>query len=402
MNKAIGIFGGTFDPVHLGHRYILEAALDAVEFEKLFVIPAKIPPHKSASGMTEPKDRLEMCKLAFSDLPSVEVSDFEINSEGKSYSYYTVKHFRELYPDMPMYFIMGSDQLLCFDTWYKADEILTMTGIISISRDNDISCAELDAKASALRTKGHKIISVNVKPMELSSTFIRDAFKNGDDPSCYLSEKVVNYIKDKKLYGYNQDLSNDKKKLADYKNLIKEKLSKKRAQHSFNVADAAVRLARLYGEDEGKAYIAGLLHDVCKEMPQADQLALVNKCDLDVDDIEKSAPPLFHAVAGAVYVKEILGINDPEIVKAIRYHTVGCGNMDKLSQIIYIADLISEDRDYKDVKKMRKYAEQGLDKAMLEALKFSISDSVGKENTIPACTFECYNSFIKIRKKKED
>ena len=119
----------------------------------------------------------------------------------------------------------------------------------------------------------------------------------------------------------------------------------------------------------------------------------------DVSEPEKKSTPLFHAVAGSVFVQEHFGIDDPEIIRAIRYHTVACGNMDKLSQIIYIADLISEDRDYKDVKKMRKYAEQGLEKAMLEALKFSIADSVGKENTIPFLTFESYHYFLNIKKE---
>lgn len=191
----------------------------------------------------------------------------------------------------------------------------------------------------------------------------------------------------------------DKKKYSDYKSYIKENLSKKRAQHSVNVADAAVRLAKLYGADEEKAYVAGLLHDVCKELPPEKQLEYVLRSPLDVSEIEKKTVALFHAVAGSVFVQEHFGIDDPEIIRAIRYHTVACGDMDKLSQIIYIADLISEDRDYKDVKKMRKYAEQGLEKAMLEALKFSIADSVGKENTIPLSTLESYNYFVKLNKE---
>lgn len=143
-----------------------------------------------------------------------------------------------------------------------------------------------------------------------------------------------------------------------------------------NVANSAVELAKRYGADADKAYIAGLLHDVAKEIPALELAAIVSKSSLDVCDIEKKAVPLFHGIAGAELVQTLFDIHDPEIISAIRYHTVACGNMPKLSQIVYLADLISADRDYKDVKKMRKYAEQSLEKAMFEALKFSIKDSV--------------------------
>lgn len=185
----------------------------------------------------------------------------------------------------------------------------------------------------------------------------------------------------------------DKKLIGYYKAFLKNNLSKKRYTHSINVANSALKLAEQYDVDIDKAYIAGLLHDVCKEMPMDVQLSLINESKLNVCEIEKHTPQLFHAIAGAEFVNIEFEINDFEIINAIRYHTVACGNMSKLAQIIYLADLISEDRDYKDVKKMRKYAEQSLDKAMLEALIFSISDSIYKGNTIPVSTIECYNDF---------
>ncbi|MBR6872239.1 MAG: nicotinate-nucleotide adenylyltransferase [Ruminococcus sp.] len=391
MSGAIGLFGGTFDPVHLGHRHILEAAISSVGLDKVYVMPAKIPPHKAASGLTTENDRFEMCCLAFEDIPKVEVSDHELRQEGKSYSYYTVKYLKELFPDSTLYFIMGSDQLLSFNEWYRYEDIISMANIIAISREDDLDGARLAELSASLTSEEDKITVLNVKPFPVSSTLIRDMIKNGLDCSCYLDKKVLDYIKSNELYS-------GKKKFQDYKNFIKSHLSKKRAQHSFNVAEAAVKLARQYGADEDKAYLAGLLHDVCKELPPAEQLEYVNRSDLDVSEVEKGTVALYHAIAGSVFVKEHFGIQNEEIIRAIRYHTVACGNMDKLSQIIYLADLISEDRDYKDVKKMRKYAEQGLEKAMLEALKFSIADSVGKENTIPLCTLESYNYFVRSKK----
>ena len=277
-----------------------------------------------------------------------------------------------------------------------------MCSLICISRRSDISRQVLEEYADRLRAIGGRVTVADAKPLELSSTELRERLEFGLDCSPYLDPGVSAYINKKNLYctGDNAPMG-DKKKYSEYKELIKQKLSKKRYTHSVNVADAAVKLAKRYGADADKACIAGLLHDVCKELPTDEQLALVNQCELDVSEVELSAPPLFHAVAGAVYVKQELGIDDPEIIRAIRYHTVACGNMDKLSKIIYIADLISDERDYKDVKKMRKYAEQGLDKAMLEALKFSITDSVAKGNTIPVCTLEAYNDHIKAERRSE-
>ncbi len=190
----------------------------------------------------------------------------------------------------------------------------------------------------------------------------------------------------------------DKKVIGKYKAFLKENLSKKRYNHSVNVAGAALELARRYNGDTDKAYVAGLLHDCAKELEISKQLELALRSELDVCDIEKKATPLYHAIAGSELVKTQFGITDKEIIHAIRYHTVACKDMPMLSQIVYLADLISDDRDYKDVKKMRKYADQSLEKAMYEALKFSIADSVSKGNSIPVCTLEAYNDFAALMK----
>lgn len=190
----------------------------------------------------------------------------------------------------------------------------------------------------------------------------------------------------------------DKKLVGTYKEYLKNNLSKKRYTHSINVAAEAVKLADLYDCNREKCYIAGLLHDIAKELPADKQLELVEKSPLDVSEIEKKAVPLYHSIAGAELVQTLFDIKDEKIIKAIRYHTTARGGMSKLEQIIYLADLISADRDYKDVKKMRKFAYTSLERAMYEALKFSVSDSVEKGNTIPLSTMEAYNEFCALNK----
>lgn len=190
-------------------------------------------------------------------------------------------------------------------------------------------------------------------------------------------------------------------KTEKIKEYLKDNLSKKRYTHSMNVADAAEELAELYGENKERAYFAGMAHDIAKELPREEQHRLAARCKLNVSEIELNSSPLLHAVAGAQLLLERFGIEDEEILLAVRYHTVAAGGMSRLAQIVYLADLISEDRDYKDVKKMRKHAHSSLEKGMYEALKFSVEDSADKGNTIPVATIEAYNEFVMKMKEKK-
>ena len=196
--KRIAIFGGTFNPVHKGHVNALREIINAVELDKVFIMPAKIPPHKIAHDLADESQRLEMCSIAFRDFPRAEVSDYELKRQGKSYSVYTVRHFCELFPDDRLYFIVGSDMLLTFHQWFEYEEILEKCGLICMSREDGDS-AQLEAYAEKMRTKG-EIIIVPAKPFEASSTMIREKLKKGEDCSCYLDKNVVQYITDNNLY----------------------------------------------------------------------------------------------------------------------------------------------------------------------------------------------------------
>lgn len=187
----------------------------------------------------------------------------------------------------------------------------------------------------------------------------------------------------------------------EIKDILEIRLSKKRFQHSMNVAEEAKKLALHYDyPDPEKAYLAGLMHDICKEIPKDEQLEMVKKSSMKVTEVELETPPLYHAIAGAWYAEHVLNVHDDDLLNAVRYHTVGRAGMSRLEEIIYLADLISADRTYKDVHKMRKTAYQSLEKAMLEALKFSVTDVVAKGSMLPCHTIEAYNSYA-LEKKKE-
>lgn len=193
----------------------------------------------------------------------------------------------------------------------------------------------------------------------------------------------------------------DKKDADRYKKYLRENLSKKRYQHSLNVAEEALKLAEKYSANKDKCFLAALLHDCCKEKSNEEQRRLAEKW-YDVSEIELNSTPLLHAIAGAQFVCEYFDIQDMEVLNAIRRHTVAAADMSDIDKIIYLADLISEDRTYKDVKKMRRCCYSGLDAGMYEALQFSIGESLKKGNTIPNGTIDAYNNAIIITRKRRE
>ena len=154
-------------------------------------------------------------------------------------------------------------------------------------------------------------------------------------------------------------------------------------------------------ENEEKAYIAGLVHDICKEIPHSEQLVMARNCGLSFTETEALAPPLYHAPAGAYYARTVLGITDEDILMAVRCHTIGRAGMSPLEEIIFLADLISEERDYKDADKMRRLAFENRDKAILEALRFQLPDVMRKQSFLPMQTVEAYNFYLQKEKENQ-
>ena len=182
--------------------------------------------------------------------------------------------------------------------------------------------------------------------------------------------------------------------------LLRGRLSEKRFIHSLNVADECRKLAQKYGEDEEKAYFAGLVHDICKEIPAQQMKEDALNSGLALSFAEQNTKALWHAVAGAAYIRDVLGINDSDIINSVRFHTIARAGMSKLEEIVYIGDLISADRTYKDVKKFRKLAYQDMNEVMLEALIFSIESVTDKKGLIPDYTIQAYNQYAYLNDKK--
>ena len=180
-------------------------------------------------------------------------------------------------------------------------------------------------------------------------------------------------------------------KYTEYKNILQERLTPKRYNHSLCVADEAVRLAKKYGGDCEKAYLAGLLHDITKNATQEEHLQIFSRFDIMLNDIEKNAEKLWHAISGAAYIENILKIDDKEIITAVRYHTTARAGMTQLEKLLYLADFTSADRDYDDIDVMREKVEISQEAALDYALSYTINDLVSRGKPLHLDTVNAYN-----------
>ncbi len=171
-------------------------------------------------------------------------------------------------------------------------------------------------------------------------------------------------------------------------------LSEKRFKHSIAVANQAVILAEKHGADKDKAYLAGLVHDACKEISKSEQLKIIKQFGIMLTDIEKSEPNIWHGYAASGYIKEKWGITDPDVCSAVKYHTCGRGEMSTLEKIIFVADLTSMDRDYPDSKKIREISIESLDAAIYNCYLYIIPFILNRKGKITQNTLDCYNHAV--------
>lgn len=182
--------------------------------------------------------------------------------------------------------------------------------------------------------------------------------------------------------------------IKEYKKIIKPRMSETRYEHSINVASEAVKLAELYGADKDKAEIAGILHDVTKETPNEEQLQIMEKNGIILSKLQLSSPKLWHSLSGAAYINGELGIEDEDILNAVRYHTSGRAGMSTLEKIIFVADFTSAERDYDGIETIREKSRRSLEEAMHFGLSFTLVDLVKRGRAIDPNAVECYNDII--------
>ena len=370
----IGVFGGTFNPPHNGHVRLAKAAADELKLDKLLVIPSCIPPHKIAAKLADGQERLEMCRLAFGCDPRFEVSPMELERGSRSYTVETLRELKALYPDSELYFIVGSDMLESFDKWNLWQEILSLSVLCAASREEGYS-----PDLSRFGKLAERIKIITLDPLEVSSTQIRNSA--GEVSPELLDPKVAAYIREHGLYddGLNR-----------YRELLRGKLNPRRLFHSECVSECAGVLAERYGASVEKARLAGLLHDVMKNAPANEQLALMP----DITPLELLNTKVWHQISGEAFLRQNGIVTDEEILGAVRWHTTGKAGMTLLEKIIYVADFISADRDYKDVEVVRRLAYISLEHAILYTSRYTVNKMVSQDLLLHPATVECYNDML--------
>ena len=304
----LGLYGGSFDPPHLGHLSAARFFQQTMALDDVLIVPAGKAPLKHSAGLPG-QTRLELCRLTF-PFPIV---DIEVTQSGESYTIHTLQALHKQHPQAKLFLLIGTDQLQKFTQWHRWQDILQLCQVCVLQRDK----VPLQTNLSVTLLSGFT-------PVEISSTKLRGMLALGQrEVANYLTPEAYAFIQANRLYS-------------------EPMLPEKRLYHSRCVADSAEQLALQYGADPKKARFAGLWHDCAKYL---------------VSD------PLQHAAAGAEYLKHHMGITDEEILSAVRWHTTGHADMNLLAQVVFVADLISEDRNYPDVEIVRELAAKDLNAA---------------------------------------
>lgn len=375
----IGIFGGSFNPPHMGHLLAVREFQEKLGLDLVLLIPAAAPPHKKLTANSpSARHRLEMTELAAQEFSNVKVLDLELRREGASFTADTVEALRKAYPHDELFLLMGTDMFMSFQNWYMPERIAQEVTLAVAHRDADDAEALQKCARELRESCDAKTVFVENRYLPYSSTSAR-ALVAFDCAEEYLPAPVLHYIRENLLYycGANlKDLS------FEQLSAISLSLHKpKRVAHVVGCSMTAKRLAAQYGANVTDAARAGILHDITKALSGEEQLKLCDRYAMILDNFERKNPKLLHAKTGAVIAREIFGENDA-VYEAIYWHTTGKAAMSDLEKIVYLADYIEPNRDFEGVEELRKLTAQSLDIGLLRGLEMSIKQLIENNREI--------------------
>ena len=395
--RRIGIYGGTFNPPHIGHVRAALGAVRALGLDRLLVIPDRIAPHKELpEGSATAEQRLEMVRLACGGDSALFVSDLELRREGKSFTYETVEQLRLQYPDDELILLMGTDMFLSFHEWRCPERILAQASLGVFYRGDKGEKAAIQARKGEMEAAGHTVYLVENEIVDISSTNLRRMLVF-DCGAPFLPDGVGDYIRSHGLYGTCRNYRN--LPMEELEPVVLSLLKKSRVNHVLGCRDTAVALAKHWGADETDAARAGILHDVTKALDGPLQLTLCAEYGTILSDFGKKYPKTLHALTGSLVAEQIFGENEA-VVSAIRHHTTGKADMSLLEKIIYVADYMEPNRDFPGVEKLRELAFSDIDAALklglemtLEHLK-RLGDEVSPESRDALAFLNSYHTIL--------
>ncbi|VEU70217.1 nicotinate-nucleotide adenylyltransferase [Mycoplasmopsis glycophila] len=355
----IGIYGGSFDPIHIGHIEVAKYVRDELKLDKMIFVPTNCSPFKKKAKKASNEDKINMINLVLED--KMELSDFEIKKGGVNYTIDTIRYFSKKYPNDELFFIIGSDNLPQLHKWKEIEEISILAKIVVVKRSSKINKTNL---------KKYNCLLLNNKLFDFSSTEIKKGYLDMLDP------KVLNYIQNKGLY---------------LEMIIHNSLSALRAKHSVATASFAAELAKKHGLDAKKAYMAGLIHDIAKEWTYENSKAFVNEFYPGLN-IPKHK---MHQLCGKLWAKHCYGVTDLEILHAIEFHTTMDYNFSDFDKVIFIADKICDGRKYPGIQKVREKVFEDLELGFKLVVENNLEQIKASGVTLDDEAIKLYQYFLK-------
>lgn len=385
----IGIYGGTFNPPHLGHMAAAQTAIAALNLDKLLLVPAAIPPHKALpQGTPAPEHRLAMVeKMADAmRLPAVEVCPIELHRQGPSYTSDTLEEIRAQYPGAELWLLVGTDMFLTLHLWHQPEEIFRLAGVCAFGRtERDGEAVFAPQRDYLAHTFGARLTTITLPGLvDISSTRLRELLGRGEGRE-YLLPAVYGYILMNRLYGTSADLKH--LELPELRACSYSMMRAKRVPHVIGVEEEAAKLALRWGADPVLARRAGVLHDCTKYLELPEQLELCQTYGVELDELERQAVKLLHAKTGACIARAVFGEPDA-VYQAIFWHTTAKADMTTLEKILYVADYMEPNRDFEGVERLRKLAYEDLDKALLLGVEMTIREMEEKKRVIHPKTIQ--------------
>lgn len=379
----IGIYGGTYNPPHLGHFRAAAFAKATLQLDRVLMIPTNISPHKQLPDHSPtPQQRLELVRLGCTQFPGLEACDIELRREGASYTWQTVAQLKAEKPDAELFLLMGTDMLLSFHTWREPQRIWQDATLAVLYRGDEGEIPAIQAQKEALEAQGARVELVKNPVTDISSTEVRQMLVLGCS-SEFLPGAVEEYIRQHGFYGAGSRLQG--LSLPQLEQVCIRLLKPSRVAHVLGCRDTAVQLARHWGADETAAARAALLHDITKALDTPLQLTLGRSYGMIPEDFQGENRQTLHARTAGVVARKLFG-EDEAVVSAIAAHTTGKPGMTLLDGILWLADYIEPNRSFPGVDTARNLAYEDWKKALLWGMNQTITHLQQKQQPIAPAT----------------
>lgn len=363
---SVAVFGGSFNPLHIGHIKLIEQVRKEFGFDNIVLLPSNNPPHKTGKGDIPFEIKTEM----LGELIDKNTSVCTIEGEDDKVHYIadTIGKLKKIYGEFT--FVMGGDSMLNFHTWKNPDFIAKSVPIIVGARGN----LDIEKEVKKYNEKGGRITVIDFD-CDVSSQRVRALYELKTGADGLVTEKTDKIIRKRNLYSdYEKEV-----------NEVKKRLSFQRFEHTCSVVLTSLKLNEQTGLPFEKVFLSSLLHDIAKEEKNARYPVPQGTKDTEV----------MHAFLGAEIIKNELSVSDEDILNAVRYHTTARENMTVLDKIIYLADMIEKNRKFEGVEELRKISFSDYDKGFKTALKMSYEYLLEKGKNIYYLTESAYKSYFK-------